>query len=319
MRGLRSQIVTSLSSTQDFIFLHNITSSLWGHAGLQPPFIAGADELRNMDVFLAHLPSTVLAAATFHLYGSCGHDPRHNHSFPNVSAPGFALQPACLSREKDIVSAMAVVRGHPDTQGIVGESALTGGGGADGVTNAFVSSMWYADWLAFAAKSGVSAVLRETLVGGYYGLLNHSTLMPHPDTFAMALFNRLMGPRVLSAHVQRGPDDATTMLRVYAHCHKGPTPGVTVLLVNLASEAAFSVSLALAHSAKQVWRLQSAGGDIHAKTATLNGVPLALAPGARVLPAMPGAPLPADSPVWVPRASVTFVLLAGKDAAAACS
>ena len=99
------------------------------------------------------------------------------------------------------------------------------------MTNAFVSSMWYADWLGFAAHVGVSAVLRETLVGGYYGILNHSTLMPNPDAFMMALFVRLMGPRVLSATVDPGPGNATanatTMLRVYAHCHPATTPGVT--------------------------------------------------------------------------------------------
>ena len=216
------------------------------------------------------------------------------------------------------MNAMAVVRRAPNTQGIIGESALTGGGGADGVTNAFVSSMWYADWLAFAAKSGVSAVLRETLVGGYYGLLNHTTLLPNPDTYTMALFNRLMGPRVLAAHVHPGDGNATTMLRAYAHCHKGPTPGVTVLLINLASETHFSVSLGLAHSVKTVWRLESQGGDIHAKIVTLNGAPLALVPGTRTLPAMPGITSPADSLVSVPRASVTFVLLSGSNATTAC-
>ena len=34
----------------------------------------------------------------------------------------------------------------------IGESALTGGGGVEGITNAFVSSLWYADWLGFAAR-----------------------------------------------------------------------------------------------------------------------------------------------------------------------
>ena len=314
-----SNLFSSPSFPQDFVFLRNITSSLWAAAGLPAPFLAGADEIRNMDTFLQDLPKGVLTAATFHQYGSCGHDPGPHHSFPNVSGPGFALQPSCLAVEQTIPGAMSVVHHASSTyQGIIGESALTGGGGADGVTNAFVSSMWYADWLGFAANVGVSAVLRETLVGGYYGILNHSTLMPNPDAFMMALFVRLMGPRVLSATVDPGSGNATTMLRVYAHCHPATTPGVTILVINLASEQSFSVSLGLSHSGRKAWRLEGQGGDIHAKIATLNGAPLELTPGARVFPAMPGVTQTSDSAVQVPPASVTFLLLSGKDAATAC-
>eukprot|EP01051_Picozoa_sp_SAG22_P008216 SAG22_NODE_613_length_8567_cov_4.215163_7_plen_100_part_00 len=79
----------------------------------------------------------------------------------------------------------------PGTQAIIGESALTGGGGADGTTNAFVSSLWYADWLGFAAKNKVSAVFRETLMGGYYEIVNKSSYLPNPDAY-------LVRPRTMS-------------------------------------------------------------------------------------------------------------------------
>ena len=55
-----------------------------------------------------------------------------------------------------IVGLVAQVKSNAPagTKSIIGESALTGGGGVNGTTNGFVSSMWYADWLAYAAKSG---------------------------------------------------------------------------------------------------------------------------------------------------------------------
>lgn len=61
--------------------------------------------------------------------------------------------------------------------------------------------MFYADWLGFAAKTGVSAVFRETLMGGYYEIVNKTSYLPNPDAFTMALFSQLMGPDVLEAKV----------------------------------------------------------------------------------------------------------------------
>ena len=109
-----------------------------------------------MEDFLKKTGPGVLDYATFHEYGQCGHDPIPHHPLPPISTPGFALQPDCLdkSAEDTIPGGVAQVQSAiKGLKSIIGESALTGGGGADGTTNAFVSSMWYADWLAFAAKA----------------------------------------------------------------------------------------------------------------------------------------------------------------------
>ena len=156
---------------KDFTKLSQLIDTLWKGRPTKP-IVAGADEIRNMPQFLKALGPGVLTAATFHMYGQCAHDPAPHMSFPPVSAPGFALQPLCLSGAEssprsDVAAYVGQVHSNapPGTKAIIGESALTGGGGVNGTTNAFVSSMWYADWLGFAAKSGVSAVFRETLMG----------------------------------------------------------------------------------------------------------------------------------------------------------
>ena len=158
---------------KDFTKLSQLIDTLWKGRPTKP-IVAGADEIRNMPQFLKALGPGVLTAATFHMYGQCAHDPAPHMSFPPVSAPGFALQPLCLSGAEssprsDVAAYVGQVHSNapPGTKAIIGESALTGGGGVNGTTNAFVSSMWYADWLGFAAKSGGSAVFRETLMGGY--------------------------------------------------------------------------------------------------------------------------------------------------------
>jgi len=244
--------------------------------------------------------------------------------FPNVSAPGFALQPLCLTDvEATTDQALAMIKANapPGTKGFIGESALTGGGGHDGVTNAFVSSMWYADWLGAAAKRGVHAVMRETLVGGLYGIVNRSSYAPAPDAFTMALHNALMGPGVLAVNVSvvvphepGGDSRVGQMLRAYAHQSKGGSQSaVTLLMINIGSDTAFAVGPppgAAAPGQRMEWHLTAADGDISAKRIMLNGKLLELAtPTSTALPPMPGRPAPTADPILVAPASVVFVAL----------
>eukprot|EP01052_Picozoa_sp_SAG31_P057623 SAG31_NODE_17161_length_681_cov_0.891753_1_plen_149_part_10 len=137
----------------------------------------------------------------------------------------------------------------------------------------------------------------------------------------MALFSRLMGPKVLGleltlhendrstggtagrstveeAKERAGlPTNASKMLRGYAHCSRAVAGGVTVLLINLASNTTFEVSppQALAetgppHPEQLEWHLTAVGGDIHGKSIALDGGLLALEAGNAKMPSMPGRP-----------------------------
>ena len=301
----------------DFKTLRGIVSSLWA-GETSVPLIAGADEVRYMEPFLDAAQGTI-DAATFHLYGQCAHDQTAAGipKYPPVSAPGFALQPLCLvgGAEDAVGPAQKIVQKATNggAKSWIGESALTGGGGVDGTTNAFVSSMWYADWLGFAARSNVTSVLRETLAGGFYGIVNHSSYQPNPDAFMMALFARLMGRGVLDASVvvQHSPStnkNTAKMLRGYAHCSKRSGGATSVLLINLGSSTSFSVTLPT-HSSRWEWHLRGLEGDIHSKVATLNNEPLTLEPDSTEMPRMEGRMAAPNSRLQVAPASVVFLKL----------
>ena len=307
----------------DFKTLSEIIKTVWSGRP-QQPIIAGADEIRNMPTFLKAVGPGVLTAATFHMYGNCGHDPAPHHKpFPPVSAPGFALQPLCLDNSNaggSLAAYVAQVKQNAPagTKAFIGECALTGGGGVDRTTNAFVSSMWYADWLANAAMHGVSAVFRETLMGGYYEIVNKTTYLPNPDAFTMSLFSHLMGPKVLRAHLNitvpaGASTNASQMLRGYAHCTRAAGGGATVLLINLGSDTEFTISFAATeevHAAGMMeWHLTAPMGDIHAQSIELNGELLALEHNNTAMPLMAGKPSDGSASVSVGAASVVFVQL----------
>ena len=53
----------------------------------------------------------------------------------------------------------------------LGEGALHASSGVNGVTNTFVSTLWYAHTLGQLARSGVGMLSRQTLLGGDYELV----------------------------------------------------------------------------------------------------------------------------------------------------
>ena len=93
-------------------------------------------------------------------------------------------------------------------------------------------------------------------MGGSYGLLNTSTLAPRPDLYALLLWRKLMGDRVLGARAATpGGGAELAHLRAYAHCT--PTLGasqgeVTLLLINLHAAKSYQVRLRSARSPSSV-------------------------------------------------------------------
>jgi hypothetical protein len=91
----------------------------------------------------------------------------------------------------------------------------------------FLDTFRYLDQLGRLAKAGAQVVMHNTLAASDYGLLDEKTLAPRPSYWGALLWRRLMGNVVLDSGVpiQIG-------LHVYAHCQRGTSGGVSLLVVN---------------------------------------------------------------------------------------
>src|SRR5262249_16610775 len=148
-------------------------------------------------------------------------------------------------------------------------------------------------------------VVRQSLTGASYGLLDEPSLEPRPDYYTSVLWKRLMGTRVLDVMRPTNPN-----VRAYAHCAAGDTPGaVAVGLINL-TPAPVRVGLDL-DGEKDVWTLDATSLD--SPDVRLNGAPLAVNDDG-TLPAM--APMAAQGALTLPMYSVSFVVAAHANAAA---
>ncbi|TVR90332.1 MAG: glycoside hydrolase [Spirochaetaceae bacterium] len=112
----------------------------------------------------------------------------------------------------------------------LGETGHAQCGGEPGISDRFISSLWWLDTLGQMALSGHSQVVRQALIGGDYGLINFRTGEPNPDYWATLLWNSLMGEMVYRVK-QRGR--GSQRLRVYLHSHPLRPKALTLLVINL--------------------------------------------------------------------------------------
>jgi hypothetical protein len=151
---------------------------------------------------------------------------------PRVTAD-TALDPAYLDGVEEAASATEALRDEfaPGKPVWLTETGGQSCGGQIGVGDRFVNTIWWLNTLGDLARRGQRVVVRQTLSGSTYGLIDELTEEPRPDYWAALIFRRLMGTRVL-----RVPEEATAIpgLRIYAHCRRGGPPGaVTVLAINV--------------------------------------------------------------------------------------
>jgi hypothetical protein len=115
----------------------------------------------------------------------------------------------------------------------LGETGSAQCGGEPGLSDTFASSFWWLDQLGRIARRGQPVIIRQSLSGGDYGLVDDTTLNPNPDYWASLMWKRFMGRRALSIQ-----SDNESPLRLAAHCAPDTAPGfkpgaVTVLAINL--------------------------------------------------------------------------------------
>lgn len=215
--------------------------------------------------------------------------------------PARLLDPAALDEAGRLAEQVNLLarRYAPGREVWLGESGNAQNGGEPGVSDVYISSLWYLDQLGQIARAGQAMSVRQTLCGSDYGMLADD-LTPRPDYWAALLWKRLMGPGVHHAQV-----DAEQPGRVRAYLHAGPSGGLSALLINLHPRRAARFSLAGIQPGARLYMVTTP--DVLGGSVYLNGAPLSLTARGEV-PDTPGAPL-AGAFLDIPPLAYAFVHL----------
>ncbi len=205
-----------------------------------------------MEEFLQHAGPAV-DIVTWHYY------PQQSRRCPVATrraSPRRLLEPAYLDEVERWASYVGELAREysPGAEVWLGETGHAQCGGEPEVSDRYVSGLWWLDELGSQARRGQPVVVRQTLVGSDYGLLNRETLEPTPDYYNSLLWKRLMGTRVLAVRTH----GENPYLRAYAHCRADGQPGMSVLLLNIHESQWAEVDLGLGSVAGRRFDLSSA-------------------------------------------------------------
>ena len=231
-------------------------------------------------------------AFSYHHYGTL------SERCSGTSAPEAALSEEWLSRTDQTLTFYQFLRdkfdpGKPIWLTETAEAAC--GGNRWAAT--FLDTFRYLDQLGRLARAGVQVVMHNTLAASDYGLLDEKTFGPRPNYWGALLWRQLMGSTVLDSGVP-----IQTGLHVYAHCQRGTTGGVSLLIINTDRNAPHSLMLPTASLRYTLEAASLRDADVR-----LNGRPLALDPRDE-LPPIAGAPTTANT-VTFKQATITFLAI----------
>jgi len=299
-------------------------------AGVGSAFWPVLGEGRALTEDILRAAGDVLDIVTWHYY------PQQSHRCPLATRRADlrrTVSPARLGElDRWARQVEGEVRAHAPRASVwLGETASAQCGGEPGISNTFADALWWLDELGRLARRGEQVVIRQTLSGSDYGLIDDATLEPNPSYWASWLWRRLMGTRVLAVDVA----PLSPVLGAYAHCLRSEGPGggaadggVVLLLMNLHPTSPIAIALDLdggGSPGARVLRFDAEGlGSRHARldghvlsietidstgsSAAGGGFPIPL----RVPSPRGGDPLAGGS-LSLPPESVTFVALPAAD------
>ena len=150
----------------------------------------------------------------------------------------------------------------PKAQLWTGETGSAQCGGQEKLSDRFVSSFWWADQLGRGAKLGQQVMVRQSLIGGDYALINRRNLKPNPDYWVSWLWNKLMGQEVY--------DVSSSDPQVLVYCHKAKKLGkCTLLIINMSASPKI---IQAQHFGAKKRRYELTADSLTSKKVRINGI-----------------------------------------------
>ncbi|GAB5364722.1 hypothetical protein AAMO2058_000994400 [Amorphochlora amoebiformis] len=206
------------------------------------------DNLKDIDVF------------TYHIYSLGPGSPLLNPNMTDHMLNATKLDTLHVTTDNAQKFVETLEKGgHRKFQLWCGEAGGAFNSGRNLYTNSFISGFWFMDQLGTMAAQRHQSYCRQTLIGGYYGLINITSNHVNPDYYTALLWSRLMGRKVLASKVndtkysnwsETAPEYVGDKLRVYAHCtHRwflskhtnGKRGSVTLAVINLSTHVTHTI------------------------------------------------------------------------------
>ena len=277
-----------------------------GDSKLYGPDMATLGRYEYFHKFLSRVEEGVLDAITFHHYYSAS---------TNITSNNFTSVPYLDSFIHYGETALNTIAQSITKFKIppirIGETSSTYGGGSPDVGESFSASFLWLDKLGLAAQFNINSVMRQSLKGGFYSLVDHD-YNPCVDYWVSLLYKQLVGTKVLNV---TGFLEYNRTVRAYAHCvnvgnERGyeSTGTITVFVLNMneTEQAEIQLEGSLGDLEGDSFVFTSATGDMDSRLVKLNGEVLKMI-NDEDLPEL--LPLRVEQPFVLPPLSYGFFIL----------
>ncbi len=146
-----------------------------------------------------------------------------------------------------------------------GESASCQCGGQIGVSDNMIDALWWADWIGIMAQEGTNVIVRQTLVGSDYGMLDMGTYNPRPTFLVDVMYRRMVN------RFRFGTAAIRDEIRAHGYC-SARTPGAVIAVLVNPTQKTLVANLGLKGNAvaeAEQWTIGT-GGDVSSKVAAIN-------------------------------------------------
>lgn len=118
---------------------------------------------------------------------------------------------------------------QPKAEIWTGETGSAQCGGQPYLSDRWASAFWWADQLGQGALHDQKVMVRQSLIGGDYGMIDRHSLKPRPDYWVSWVWQQMMGRTVYSAKSDN------PSVRTYLHQHRNGKD-LALMLINLSGK-----------------------------------------------------------------------------------
>jgi len=268
VHGVGARVPTN-TMARAFRKLHAMVASLWPSKESRPLIIGPDSSVFDMEWYLEFAVELgkdlhMIDVFTYHIYSLGPGSPLLNPNMTDHMLNATKLSTLHVTTDNVQLYVNTLRNGgqNKDFQLWCGEGGGAFNSGRNLYTNSFISGFWFLDQLGMMALQSHQSYCRQTLIGGYYGMINITTMHVNPDYYTALLWNRLMGRKVLSAEVfdthykhksdAQTPQYVANSIRVYAHCtHRwfleehviSKRGSVTLAFINLSTHVYHTINI----------------------------------------------------------------------------
>jgi len=280
----------------------------------KPLIVGPASTGVNETTKLIEAISPYIQIASYHKYHGSGKDPdlhaKYWHPI-HLYKPGEAVKKYVSSNNSQLW---------------IGEGAMAHNSGRRNVTDVFQSSMWFANLLGSLSKTTPithSVYCRQALLGGYYELIDHETLVPNPDYWLSYIWKKLTGTKAIGPILSPQRKDSLDLASSYTfgccdepgsdkiliHSFCGESPGsVVFVVINKSSSRAFNLNVTMGEKRTE-YLLTSNEYGLKSKEMYLNGMLMTIENGSLPDIYQLGVHRRLDEQFHIPPISIAFIVL----------